>query len=145
MAGFLLIEVLVALAIAAVTLAALVRFQVDLYRAGAQAAQRADALTVAASHIEALQGAVRAGGLPPERGVEMVHASPDGEPLASGIIYVREWTLTASDGVLLIDVTARWEGGDGLAHVVALSSAALPGAALDSGRVAVRPEFIGLP
>lgn len=145
MTGFLLIEVMIALAVAAVTLSALIRFQVDLYHAGALAAQRADALAIAASRIEALQSAVRAGDFPPESGVEIVQAMPDGESLASGIAYVREWTVTAADGVLLIDVTARWVGGEGLAHVVALSSAAVPAAALVSGRDALKPEYIGLP
>jgi Tfp pilus assembly protein PilV len=143
--GFLLIEVLVALVITAVATAALVNFQLELYRAGALAAQRTDALSVAAVRLEALQGGIRAGSEQPESGTESVDAMADGEPFASGTVYLTEWTLTAAVGVVMVDVTARWEDRDGRAYVIALSSAAVPLAALGSGMLAVKPEYIGLP
>lgn len=144
-AGFLLIEVLVALMIAAIALSALVRFQVELYRAGALASQRADALMIASGQMESLQAGVRAGMLTPSGGTDSVQTAPDAEPLSSGAVYVREWSLTAADGILLIDVMVRWDGADSRDHVVALSSAAQPHAALAAGVVAAKPDFIGLP
>lgn len=144
-AGFLLIEVLVALTVAAVALAALIRFQVEIQRAGTLAAQRADALMIAAGQIESLWAAIHAGETGAAGAVDQIDHGPDGEPLASGTVYLREWTLSAANSVVWINVVARWEGGDGTAHAVELSSAATMGAAFDSGLVAVRGEFVGLP
>ncbi len=133
-----------ALAVAAISLAALVGFQVELYRSGALASQRTDALAVAADRIESLRTALRAGAAP-ESGAESVQTAPDGEPLPSGTVYESEWSLTSADGVMMVDVTVRWEDAGGRTHVVALSTAAEPHAALASGAAAIKPEFIGLP
>lgn len=143
--GFLLIEALAALTVAAIGLSALIRFQVEVQRAGMLAAQRVDALAVASMQLESLQAAIHVGDISTAGGVDAVDLGPDGEPLSSGVVYTREWRLTPADGVVWIDVSAEWAAGDGGMHRVMLSSAATADAARDSGHLAARGEFIGLP
>lgn len=144
-AGFLLIEALAALTIAAIGLSALIRFQIEVQRAGVLAAQRFDALAVASMQLESLQAAIHAGDISAAGGVDAVDLGPDGEPLSSGIVYTREWRLTPADGIIWIDVSTAWATGNGETHRILLSSAATADAARDSGNLAARAAFIGLP
>lgn len=144
-AGFLMIEALAALAIAAVGLSALVRFQIEVMRTGMIAAQRVDGLAVTVIRLESLQAEIHAGGIAATDGADIVDLGPDGEPLSSGVVYTRVWRLTPADGIIWIDVATEWTGGDGETHHIRLSSAATAGAARDSGNLAAETEFVGLP
>ncbi len=144
-AGFLLIEVLAALTVAAIGLAALIRFQVEIQRAATLSVQRADALAIAAMQLETLRAGVHAGDIIAAGGVDEVDQGPDDEPLPSMTVYTREWRLTPVDGIIRIDVSASWTGAGGEVFDVTLCAAATGGAARSSGLLATRAEFIGLP
>lgn len=143
--GFLLIEVLAALTVAAIGLAALIRFQVEIQRAATLSLQRADALAIAAMQLETLRAGIHAGDVVAAGGIDEVGQGPDDEPLPSATVYTREWRLTPAGGVVYIDVSASWTGAGDETFQLTLCSAATAGAARDSGLLAMRTEFIGLP
>lgn len=119
--GYLLIEVLITLAITAVTVSALVRFQVELHQGAALAAQRSDALMLAAAKMEVLTTRLHAGTAIPADGAD------------SGPLHDRQWTLSASghdDRLIRIEVTVDWQGIDQQSHQIRLTGLAEPAASL---------------
>lgn len=130
--GYLLIEVLIALLLAAGLLPALVALQLGLYRDGRLAAERSIAAAHAEHGLESLFGRLRAGeDIPPATGLT------DPEELPPR--YWRSRSVAPMQQVTALEVVVAWPEPDtGPPRRVALPARAQPAAAADSGRAATR-------
>ena len=135
--GYLLIEALIALLLAAGLLSALVTLQLHLLRDSRLAAERGFAAVHAEAAAEALLGGIRAGAALDADGEDTWPSSaPDGDD--AGFEYRRRWSLTAAPGLTTAEVTVSWPEPDASPpRRLAFTFSAQPSAAAESGQAAI--------
>ena len=136
--GYLLIEALIALLLAAGLLSALVTFQLGLTRDGRLAAERSVASAYAEHGVESLLGRVRAGAASEGAGIDALPMTEPADPAEAPPSYWRRSSVTAIGGSMAIEVTVAWPDPDaGPLRRVRLLAAAQQAAAAESGRAAI--------
>jgi Tfp pilus assembly protein PilV len=139
--GFALVEILIAMTIALLTLSALVHLQRELIRTGLTARELGAAAALAEDRSESLLSQARGGFAAPAGGAEQTALEPGG---AEGL-YSRSWSSIASDRAADFEVTVEWpSGGDGRLDVRISSASELAGA-LASGYATVGRKSLPAP
>lgn len=135
--GYLLIEALIALLLAASLLATLITLQLRLAGDGRLAAERGFAAVYAEAGAEALLGDIRAGAaLDSEHEDSRQASTPEGED--AGFEYRRRWSLAPGPGLIAAEITVAWPEQDSEPpRRLALTVSAQPSAAAESGQALI--------
>jgi Tfp pilus assembly protein PilV len=136
--GYLLIETLIALLLAASLLSALVTLQLHLLRGSRLATEHAIAAVHAEATAESLFGSIRAGEAPGDGEDHTQAVAPDGSN--AGFEYQRRWSVMTAAGLTQGEIVVAWPDEDSAPpQRIALSISAQPAAAIASGQASVAP------
>lgn len=140
--GYLLIEVLVTLLIAATLTSAIVPLQLALHRQGRDAADRVLAATLAEHRAESLLGLIRAGATV-GGGQDVFPATAITDPQETVPGHWRTWSVAPIQELLAIDIEVAWPDPDGTPdRRQALHGMARKGTAADGGWALIAHQVV---